>query len=98
MDFDFCLALASDGNLFSWGKNDHGQLGISCVSDDKFYEPQLIEFFANDKIVQVCCGERHSLVLTEKGVVYGWGDNEYGQTGVGPVTEINITSPMTFFG
>ena len=89
---DFVLCLTSDNKLFSWGRNDHGQLGIGCVMMDKYYEPQLIEFFNDKNIVQVCCGARHSLVLTEEGVVYGWGDNEYGQTGGGQ-SEYEITSP-----
>ena len=69
--FDFVLCLTSDNKLFSWGMNNHGQLGIGCVEKYRYYEPQFIEFFNNVKIVQVCCGERHSLVLTEEGVVYG---------------------------
>ena len=80
---DYVLCLTSDSQLFSWGKNDHGQLGIGCADNDLLYKPQLIQSFVDVKIVQVCCGERHSLVLTEEGVVYGWGDNCYGQTGVG---------------
>ena len=94
---DFVLALTSENQLYSWGRNDHGQLGIGCVKDNRFYEPQLIEFFNNIKIVQVCCGERHSLVLTEEGVVYGWGDNRYGQTGGGEEGEENVVSPTQWF-
>ena len=44
-------------------------------------------------IVQVCCGTHHSLVLTEEGVVYGWGDNRYGQTGCGQEGEEVIAKP-----
>ena len=81
---DFVLARASDNKLFSWGMNDHGQLGIGFEEKcRRFFEPQHIKYFDDVKIMQVCCGERHSLVLTEEGVVYGWGDNRYGQTGVG---------------
>ena len=90
---DYVLCLTSDSQLFSWGKNDHGQLGIGCVDNDLLYKPQLIQSFVDVKIVQVCCGERHSLVLTEEGVVYGWGDNCYGQTGVGLQKDKVITSP-----
>ena len=90
---DFVLCLTSDNKVFSWGMNDHGQLGIGCAKSDKYYEPQLVEFFNDKKIVQVCCGERHSLVLTEEGVVYGWGDNTCGQTGIGEESEQIISSP-----
>ena len=94
---DFVLALTYENQVYSWGRNDHGQLGIGCVKDNRFYEPQLIEFCPNVKIVQVCCGERHSLVLIEEGVVYGWGDNTYGQTGCGQQNQENVVSPTKWF-
>ena len=90
---DYVLCLTSENQLFSWGKNDHGQLGIGSVDKDILYEPQLIHSLNDVKIVQVCCGERHSLVLTEEGVVHGWGGNEYGQTGVGLHSDKVIMSP-----
>jgi len=35
-----------------------------------------------DVSVKVCCGYKHTLVLTNKGKIYAWGDNNYGQIGV----------------
>ena len=90
--YDFVLCLTSDNKLFSWGRNDHGQLGVGSVNLYRYYSPHLIHGI-NNKIIQVCCGERHSLVLTEEGVVYGWGDNRWGQTGVGQQYENVIISP-----
>ena len=91
--YNFVLCLTSDNKLFSWGNNYCGQLGIGSVEQIKCYWPQLITCLNNVKIMQVCCGGRHSLVLTEEGVVYGWGDNWYGQTGVGEEGENAITKP-----
>ncbi len=31
--------------------------------------------------MKICCGSSHSLALTKDGIVYGWGKNEFGQTG-----------------
>ena len=90
--YDFVLCLTSDNKLFSWGINDHGQLGIGGVDMNRNYSPHLINEL-NDNIIQVCCGGRHSLVLTEEGVVYGWGDNRWGQTGVGLQSDKVIISP-----
>ena len=90
---DFVLCLTSDNNLFGWGKNDDGQLGIGCAKKYRHFEPQLIEFFNDKNIVQVCCGTFYTLVLTEEGVVYGWGDNTYGQTGSGQRSDKFIASP-----
>jgi alpha-tubulin suppressor-like RCC1 family protein len=58
---------------------------------ERFYSEKYIHFesksfknycFENEKIVMISCGEYHSLVLTESGRVFGWGDNECGQLGV----------------
>ena len=35
-----------------------------------------------DRVVQVACGEKHVLALTEDGNVLSWGDSSYGQCGV----------------
>lgn len=35
-------------------------------------------------VVQVACGQHHTLAMTEDGQVYGWGDNRRGQLGEGP--------------
>ena len=60
---DFVLCLTSDNKLFSWGKNTDGQLGIGQLNKHKIFKPQLIDYFNNKTIVQVCCGDQHSAVL-----------------------------------
>ena len=39
------LAIGSDGNLYSWGRNDHGQLGIKDISTDGSYvnRPHIVD-------------------------------------------------------
>ena len=37
--------------------------------------------------MQVACGDAHSLALTQKGLVYGWGYTYSGQLGVGITSE-----------
>lgn len=46
-------------------------------------EPTLIERLLGCEVVQVACGEYHSLYLTEGGQVYSSGKNVEGQLGVG---------------
>ena len=64
--YDFVLCLTSDNKFFCWGRNHHGQLGVGSVNKYRYYLPHLIQGI-NNKIIQVCCGERHSLILTEEG-------------------------------
>ena len=33
----------------------------------------MINFFSGIKITNISCGENHSLALTYKGDIYGWG-------------------------
>lgn len=39
----------------------------------------LKEEIESEKVVQIKCGLRHSLVLTDQGKIYGFGDNSNGQ-------------------
>ena len=38
--------------------------------------------YSSPAIRKVCCGERHVLAIDERGEVFAWGDNDYGQLGV----------------
>lgn len=76
------------------GNNSYGQCGRKVVEDETYSESHLIhqlkEF--DSRVVQVVCGQDHSLFRTKKGAVYacGWGAD--GQTGLG---HYNITSVPT---
>ncbi|XP_054610703.1 RCC1-like G exchanging factor-like protein isoform X2 [Dunckerocampus dactyliophorus] len=72
--------------LFSMGNNSYGQCGRRIVEDEAYSGSHMLhkmEGVGNSKVVQVACGQDHSLFLTEGGQVYacGWGAD--GQTGVG---------------
>ena len=81
----FCLALTSENSIYGWGDNSLGQLGIGySIEDNVFMKPTIIDWSDNTKyILQISCGSAHTLVLTSDGMVYGWGDNYYGQIGCG---------------
>ena len=80
------LALSSEGQVYSWGSNIHGELGVD-ENDQNFDEieimrtPILIKNLENIKIKIISCGEVHSLALSENGDIYSWGDCSYGQLG-----------------
>lgn len=61
-------------NLFSFGKNDKGQLGI-WDQENRLY-PKKIDYNAN--IIDISGGLNHSGLITDENEVYLWGDNEYG--------------------
>lgn len=75
------LAVTKSGELYSWGKNDHGQIG-NGTKDPQEYP---IKIFDNVRMVSVAneyCG-----LVTNDGVVYMWGTNTYGELGDGSIID-----------
>jgi len=77
-----CLALAESGEVFAWGKGDHGVLGTGSSSDLK--SPQQLVALANLKLRKIDCGMNFSGALTTDGVMYLWGRNEQHQLAQSP--------------
>lgn len=65
--------------LFAWGKNVSGQLGLGNVCESVSKLTQVNVGFTP---TAVACGKRHTLLLSDDGTVYAAGNNEYGQLGV----------------
>lgn len=47
--------------------------------------PIQFDVLPGKKVVYVSCGQGFSIVIIENGEIYGWGDNGYGQLGVGHI-------------
>ena len=93
------LALNVAGNLYTWGHNRVGQLGLGHTSgsikidsaDHIIPTPNFIEFFNNKKIIDISSGWGHSAVITSNHNVYVCGRNTKGQLGIDPnICEENI--------
>ncbi|XP_057584376.1 probable E3 ubiquitin-protein ligase HERC6 [Hippopotamus amphibius kiboko] len=76
------LAVCHKGRVFAWGAGSEGQLGIGEFKEINFI-PKKIEALTGIKIIQVSCGQYHSLALSEDGQVFSWGKNSHGQLGLG---------------
>ena len=78
---DFVLGITSDKEIYGWGSYKWGQLAKSLLNND-IHKPNIINI--NNKIMnEISCGSQHTIMLTTDGMVYGWGDNSYGQIGCG---------------
>jgi alpha-tubulin suppressor-like RCC1 family protein len=75
-----CVAVKSDGSLWTWGNNFHGQIGDG--TDNNQSSPVLINTL-NEGWVNVSMGDWHTLALRADGTLWAWGNNEYGQLGIG---------------
>ena len=76
----FCLALAGDGTVWSWGDNSSSQLGQgTSVSQNPI--PKQIPNFGN--VSAIDAGGGHSVALKNDGSIWTWGNNFFGQLGDG---------------
>jgi hypothetical protein len=66
-------------SLYSFGRNDYGQLGLS--HKDKQLEPMRVEIL-DKRIESIACGENHSIIVYDDGSVYSFGLNDCGQLGL----------------
>ncbi|KAK7079242.1 putative E3 ubiquitin-protein ligase herc4, partial [Halocaridina rubra] len=74
------LALSSSGELYSWGLNSLGQLGLGHRESPQ-REPTLIKCLIGVPLVHIIAGGQHSAALTQAGYLLTWGSNKQGQLG-----------------
>ncbi len=77
------MALTESGRVYSWGRNDCGQLGIGTTGGSN--EPKFVavidEIKFNVFIEKISCGSYHSLLLSSDGYIYAFGRNQFGELG-----------------
>ncbi|XP_076910126.1 ultraviolet-B receptor UVR8-like [Bidens hawaiensis] len=82
------MALTPEGKLFGWGWNKFGQVGVGDNIDHCF--PMEVKFPDEQKVVQISCGWRHTLAVTERSNVFSWGRGTNGQLGHKEAIDRNI--------
>lgn len=87
-------AVSSFGDVFVWGWNTNGQLGLPKVpqgtfekssksSQQVFTTPQPIDFEDDTEAIRnVHCGAKHTILKTERNRLFAAGLNNYGQLGL----------------
>ncbi|KAK3554356.1 hypothetical protein QTP70_022588 [Hemibagrus guttatus] len=76
-----CIALSKDGQLFTWGQNSSGQLGLG-KGEPSSLSPQPLKSLSGIPLAQISAGGDHSFALSLSGAVFGWGRNSAGQLGL----------------
>ncbi|XP_044753583.1 uncharacterized protein LOC123312995 [Coccinella septempunctata] len=70
----------TDYGVYACGSNNYSQLGLGPNIQESPY-PQMITDLSDVKIMQVVCGQYHSIALSADGYVYTWGWGIHGQLG-----------------
>ena len=78
------FAISRNNELYGWGRNDEGQLGIGYVSD-LINEPTLIKDLVHKNVTFAACGDDYTAVISLAGEVYVTGSMENGKLGLGEV-------------
>jgi alpha-tubulin suppressor-like RCC1 family protein len=97
-------AIGSDGNLYSWGDNAFGQLGIGALgsgpencqdvqADPSRDTPAPVSLPAGITPASIAAGIYDGYVLTTDGTLYGWGDNAGGELASGSPTDC-VPAPL----
>ncbi|XP_041822500.1 retinitis pigmentosa GTPase regulator b isoform X5 [Chelmon rostratus] len=85
------VALAED-DLFTFGLGQFGQLGHGTFTFESRL-PRPVEHFRRGRVCQVTCGENHTAVVTDGGLLYTFGDGRHGKLGLGDENFTNQFKP-----
>jgi len=86
---NFSIILTKSGEVYSFGDNVNGQLGLGLQKRVN-RGPQRLEFFAEKQVTQIYAGDGHSFAVTLNGKLYGWGLNTRYQLGLKHKANQNI--------
>ena len=81
------LALDQQGRLWAWGHNGSGQLGLGDTTHR--YRPTLVllaDLSGVNSFEAVIAGGNFTLALDQQGKLWAWGNNAFGQLGLGDTT------------
>jgi alpha-tubulin suppressor-like RCC1 family protein len=101
------LKLKDNGNIYSWGYNYYGELGLGHTNDT--FEPQIIK--SDHKFISIYAGGYSSfaisgiilfffsifLFILDSQICFSCGDNKQGQLGIGDNNNYNTLQNISFF-
>jgi len=98
MGWDHSCALFSNGEVFCWGDNSQGQLGIGSTSDigdgpgEMGSSLAAVDFPTGRTAVEITAGDDFTCAILDNGDVACWGYNSHGQLGIGTSSNRGDTS------
>ena len=95
------LALTEDGRIYSWGQNNHGQVGNGRIGDgyDVLSPMDITNSLglpAGTHVIEVYAAWESSFALTNDGRIFAWGANNQGQLATGDIGDKSLPTEITF--
>jgi hypothetical protein len=87
--------LTKSGGVMCWGYNKNGELGNGATADSAV--PVAVTGLASG-VLAIDAGDDHTCAVTDDGIVYCWGFNQYGQLGDGSTTTRAVPVPVPGLG
>lgn len=89
--YQHACALDPSGNAWCWGSNSWGQLGTGILpwSASSLVNPMQVQFPAGTTPVTfraIAAGKNHTCAIGTDNHIYCWGQLDFGQLGIGPIT------------
>ncbi|CAH8375488.1 unnamed protein product [Eruca vesicaria subsp. sativa] len=81
--YNHSAAVTVDGELYMWGKNTSGQLGLGKKAARVVHVPTKVQALKGITIRSVALGSEHSVAVTDGGEVLSWGGGGSGRLGHG---------------
>lgn len=81
------VAVTAEGRLYTWGRNDGGQLGNGRRAVRRVPRVVSMESFLGSAVVMATCGYEHTLVVTEDGGLWTCGNGSFARLGLNDVAD-----------
>lgn len=92
LDTNSNIGLKEDGSVWTWGRNNYGQLGDNTTTN----RSSPVSVIGNHSFIKISTGTGACAALKEDGSAWTWGYNGYGQLGNNTTT--NFSSPISVVG
>jgi alpha-tubulin suppressor-like RCC1 family protein len=84
------LAIKENGTLWSWGRNEQGQLGQNNVINSS--SPIQVGALTNWSLI--AGGDNHCVAVKTDGTLWAWGDANTGKLGNNASVTVDVSSPI----
>ncbi|NXB79967.1 RPGR regulator, partial [Donacobius atricapilla] len=82
----------TETNVYTFGLGQYGQLGHGTFVFESSV-PRPVKHLKRHKICNIACGENHTAVIAENGLMFTFGDGRHGKLGFGEESFTNLFDP-----